>query len=314
MVSLRALTIASASLTGVLAVAVREVASFPTGVWLENLAVRSNGDLLATRIDKGEVISINPRTGAQHVVLSFPHTLSALGIAEVSPDVFAVATGNYSTSTGTTPGSYSIWTLDLRRYAKAEQVADVPDAGVLNGVARLDDRRVLAADSINGVVYEIDLRTGSSRVVLSGPAYKAPPPPAYQLGVNGIHVHRGALYFTNTGAGTLSRVPLRGGKAEVLVEGLEIPDDFTLTASGDAFLTVNVVRSVVHLALPSGNRTQVAGGPDSTDFGTPTAAQFGRTRADRKTLYVVTGGVRDGAGNALSPAKVLAVDVSSFRL
>ncbi|EJD42390.1 NHL repeat-containing protein [Auricularia subglabra TFB-10046 SS5] len=315
MLSLRALTILSTSFAGALAAAaVREVTSFPIGVWLENLAVRSNGALLATRIDKGEVISIDPRTGAQKVVLSFPNTTSALGIAEVSPDVFAIATGNYSTTSGSTPGSYAIWTLDLRpKTPRAKQAAAVPSAANLNGVAALDGAHVLVADSINGVVYKVGLRTGKHSVVLSGDAYQAPPPPAFQLGVNGLSIRHGTLYFTNSGAGTLARVPLQGGKVEVLADGLELPDDFALTPAGDAFVTLNTVRSVVRLALRSGSkRTQVAGGPESEDFATPTAARFGRTRKDRETLYVVTGGVRDETGNALSAAKVLAVDVSSF--
>ena len=77
MVALLAPAILSAALTGALAATVREVTTFPAGVWLENLAVRSNGDLLATRLDAaGEVISINPRTGAQRVLVSFPGAYS----------------------------------------------------------------------------------------------------------------------------------------------------------------------------------------------------------------------------------------------
>ncbi|EJD42398.1 NHL repeat-containing protein [Auricularia subglabra TFB-10046 SS5] len=302
MVSLCALAILGVSLAGAFASAVREVTTFPTGVWLENIAVRSNGALLATRVDKAET-----------VVFSFRNTTSTLGIVQVSHDVFAVATGNY-TATGSTPGSYSIWTLDFRGSAKVTKVADVPEAGVLNGLKRLDDSRVLAADSINGVVYAVDLGSGTATVVLGGKDFEAPPLPAFHTGVNGIHIHRAALYFTNSGVGTLARVPLDQGKdatVEVLADGLELPDDFALTSAGNAFVTLNIVRSVVRLSS-DGKRTHVTGGPESTDFATPTTAQFGRTDADRETLYVVTGGVRDESGNALSAAKVLAVDVSSL--
>lgn len=292
---------------------VREVASFPLGAWLENIAVRHNGRLLVTRLDVPEVWSVDAASGREKLVARFPAATSALGITEVEHDVFAVAIGNFSIATSSpTPGTYSIWCLDART-AKTHKVADVPQAAFIDGLTTLSDSSVLAADSALGVVYRVDLRTGKSPVVLSGTPYEAPPAPAIPLGVNGIRTHDSSLYFTNAGAGTFARVAIHkngtaAGEVETIAQNLEFPDDFAFSPSGKvSYLAVNQVRSVVAISLADGNRTQIAGGSNSTEFATPTAVQFGRTVHDRKTLYVTTGGERDATGAAVTSGKVIAV-------
>lgn len=288
------------------AVHVVEVTSFPVGAWLENFAVRPNGQLLVTRLDVPEVWSVDPFTGRQQLEARFPGATSTLGITEVEHDVFAVATGNFTTATAsTTPGTYSIWCLDART-AKARKAADVPQAAFIDGLATLSEESVLAADSFLGVVYRVDLRTGTSSAALSGTAYEPPPPPANPLGVNGIRIPgSSSLFFTNTGAGTFARVRIhKNGTAasavETIAQDLELPDDFAFSTSGDvSYLAINQLRSIVTVSLANGATTQVAGGSNSTDFGTPTAVQFGRTVYDRKTLYVTTGGVPESANGKI---------------
>lgn len=291
---------------------VREVASFPVGTWLENLAVRASGELLVTRVDVAEVWSVSPLTGRSARLAVLPNATAAVGITEVEQDVFAVVAGTQSGGFPV-PGTFSIWTLNLRsRQPKATKVADVPSASFLNGLTALPGARaILAADSGSGVVYRVDLRSGNATIVLSGEAYAAPPPPAYPLGINGVHVQGSSLFFTNTGAATFSRVRIRpdgtaAGPVEALSTGIEGPDDFALSPNGPAFITVNQIRSIVAVD-PKGSRVHIAGGANSTDFATPTAAQFGRTRMDSRTLYVTTAGLRDENSVPLAEAKIMAV-------
>lgn len=310
---LTVLTLASTALTSPAAARVREVASFPVGAWLENLAVRACGELLVTRVEVAEVWSVSPVSGRKNLVARFPDTTSATGITEIEHDLFAVNTGNYSAQSGFTPGSYAVWTVDLRgKVPKIRKIAAVPSAGMLNGLVALPGARVvLAADSVNGAVYKIDLRSGNATIALAGDAFAAPPPPAYPLGVNGVHLKASSLYFTNTGAGTYSRIAIHpdgtaAGPVETLRDDLELPDDFALSPNGLAYTTVNQIRSIVAIDT-KGARVQIAGGANSIQFATPTAAQFGRTVSDRTTVYVTTGGVRDEAGTAVTSGKVLAL-------
>lgn len=86
----------------------RDVWVFPNGTWLENLAVRSSGQILTTVLSSPDLYQVDP-TGSHcpTLVHHFPNVLGLLGIAEIRQDVFAVAAGNYSTQTGNTPGESS---------------------------------------------------------------------------------------------------------------------------------------------------------------------------------------------------------------
>ena len=91
-------------------VVLRNVTQFPNGTWLENLAVRSNGQLLVTVFSAPELYQVDPNGGKQpQLIHQFPGVLGLAGIAEVEKDVFAVAGGNLSLKTLTSPpGSFSL--------------------------------------------------------------------------------------------------------------------------------------------------------------------------------------------------------------
>ncbi|KAG8531759.1 uncharacterized protein KY384_003391 [Bacidia gigantensis] len=63
---------------------------YKNGTWLENIAVRSNGDILVTSILSAEVFSINPTTRQSTLVHRFYPDENPLGITESSPDIFQV--------------------------------------------------------------------------------------------------------------------------------------------------------------------------------------------------------------------------------
>jgi hypothetical protein len=58
--------------------------------WVENLAVRSNGKILATLINVAQVWQIDPTAHSAELVHEFEGADSILGIAEYDSDVFAV--------------------------------------------------------------------------------------------------------------------------------------------------------------------------------------------------------------------------------
>ena len=100
---------------------IQTIYKFPNETWVENIAVRSSGQLLVTLATTPDVYQIDPfssPTGAPStatLIHSFPDATSTSGIVEIQPDIFAVAVGNWSTATfSTTNGSYSVWKLDLR--------------------------------------------------------------------------------------------------------------------------------------------------------------------------------------------------------
>src|SRR5689334_4689821 len=144
--------------------AAKVVFQLPTiGTFFENIAVRADGILLATRVDAPEVWRIDPTTGEGSVLLTLPAPLSsATGIAELTPNVFALGAGIYSMSpesSGPVPGSMEFWTFkfatlgeDHKAQAQStlRRVCAVPEAVLLNGLCRWDDTCAIGVDSGKG--------------------------------------------------------------------------------------------------------------------------------------------------------------------
>ena len=272
--------------------AVADIFQFPKGYWIENIAVRSNGNLLLTRMDKAEVHELNPLVSLP--TPSLIHTFtdgnnSCMGIAENSPDNFAVIV---RTRNGNTTRS-ALWNLDLTSAEpKTTKIVDNITAG-FNGLARLAPDVMIAADTPGGDLWRIDLKTGTATV-----AHKS------FVGVNGIRVRGKYIYFSNIRNGTFLRLemdPITGlttGPSEIIAQpGLGI-DDFALSPFSEEAFVVNQQQDQVIRVSLSGNRKvdAVAGSLNSSTISAPTSAQFGRTSQDSRTLYVTTSGKRPGGG------------------
>ena len=304
---------------------VRTVYQFPNGTWLENIAVRANGQLLVSLLTTPGLYQIDPSTiEAPILIHRFPGT-GALGIAEITPDVFAVAAGNV-TVTATIPGTYSVWKVDMRTFdasngspATVAKIADIPEAQILNGATLLsqDSGIVLFADSIGGVVWGLDTRTGEYAKLLEDPLMKPGAGPA-SIGINGIHVRDRFVYFTNSAQIVLARVPVHAangtaaGAFEVVARpNASFVDDFVLTPRDTAFVATNRDNTIIEVYTAgenAGTSRIVEGSVDSTAFAGTTAATFGRTVSDRKVLYVTTSGAFNGS--FVEGAKVLMVDTT----
>ena len=292
---------------------IRTLTPFATGAWLENIAIRSNGDLLITRLDVPELWTISPNYAAKpRRLVRLSNATALLGITEVERDVFVFTGGNVSLSSGQAKaGSWGIWTVDLhRRDAVLRKAVSVPGVQLLNGLTHLGDRFVLGADSSAGAIVGISLKSGSSRVLVSGKRFSAPDPTVLPIGVNGVKVNLvdRAMYFTNTGAGTLGRAFMNSSvEIETIVTGLPGPDDFVLAPWNStrlAFVALSGVSGIARVDLRDKSWKVIAKGPELQRV---TALAFGRTRGDERTLYAVTAGARDAMNRALGPAKVLEI-------
>jgi hypothetical protein len=81
---------------------VRLLYQYPEDTLIENIAVRTSGELLITRRDQPHVEQFNPLGGNAEpkVVHSLDGSLSVMGIAEVASDSFAVIVGNVTFAKG----------------------------------------------------------------------------------------------------------------------------------------------------------------------------------------------------------------------
>ena len=304
----------------------RDVSQFANvGAWVENLAVRFNGKILISRLDTPAVYQVDPfKLGkAPTLVTTFPGASGALGIVEYEIDVFAVITGNVSTTPPFIPGSYVVWKVDMRSFgstgaAKLVKITSIPEAALLNGAALLDADKetILLADSGLGVVWRLNTQTKAYKVVLDDATLKAGATASVPIGVNGVRVRNGYTYFTNSGQNFFARVAIHkdgtaAGAFEVIAHNTQGGvDDFAFDFEGNAYVAQGKANTVAKIT-PKGVETEVAGNLNSTALAGSTSARFGRTLIDSGVLYVTTNGGLTGPvnGTVIEPGKVAAVYV-----
>jgi hypothetical protein len=278
--------------------------SFPAS-WFENLAVRPNGLILGTRGDSPEIWQIDPATGNGTVLLSVTGAFNLTGIAEILPATDAVTNGNrretyiigsvYSPAPlSFQPGSSKVWKLEFSNGTAptVSLLTTLPDAGFINGIAAWGSDCVLLGDSSHGLVYLMNITTGSFTTAFTN-----------MTGINGIKSMPGYFYWANTVNQTLNRIPVDRnatavGAAEVLATEQPL-DDFILavdaSGKGKAYvgaLTSNAVIEVSLLSAPSSRRGEkrvLAEDLTGTGRGLCTVAVLGRTERDAQTVYAAVG-------------------------
>ncbi|KAH8586850.1 hypothetical protein B0O99DRAFT_602172 [Bisporella sp. PMI_857] len=295
---------------------IRNVFTFPINTFVENIAIRSNGNLLVTSPSVPTLFSVDPLAPSPNasVIVRFPEGTGPWGITESSPDTFIIVTGIWDfASTRAALGSLTVWALTLPTpsspLSSIRNVTTIANSTIINGLAPVpgSPHLILGADSAAGAVYRINTRTSTYSVVFSDPLFL--PTATANLGINGIRTKAGWLYFTNSAQGIFGRVPINSqgektGAVEVLsnVPAGIIYDDFALNA-GEGWIASHP-NEVVQVKT-DGSQSVVT---NTTLLLNPTSAQFGRGSVkESKTLYVTNGGWF--AGNDLVNGSVVAVDL-----
>lgn len=277
----------------------RIVHQFSDPTWIENIAIRSNGDLLVTFLTSPDLYLIDPTkppSTPPTLIHSFNSSVGITGITELTPDVFYVSVTNI------TAGAYIVWEVDLRHQPTGiREVAAFNSSGLINGLTTLSipHQTIILADTYLGVIWKLDVQTSAQSIVIDLPEMKPPTPNnSASLGVNGIKIRDGFLYFTNTDVGTFSRVHIdTNGTAYGAVQTLAtVPyaDDFALDAQGNAWVAQGPLNTVAFVKYNGGkqpwNVTTAAGSIGELTVAGGTACAFGRGPTDQGTLYVTTEG------------------------
>ncbi|OAR00848.1 hypothetical protein LLEC1_07267 [Akanthomyces lecanii] len=271
------------------------------GTWLENIAVRPNGNLLLTTLSPNatlyEVSKLDSDKPTIDRVFTADSVTAFLGISEIGVDKYAIAAGNLTEDVTGIEGSWGVWTVDFASSCgpKPQKPIPIPSAKFLNGLSSVPghDDLALVADSATGVAYHVNITSGEAKISQDFDEMKAAPGGALPIGLNGLHMRKGHLYFTNLSTHTFFRVKANsdgttadGAKVETVAkiasQGL---DDFIFGPGEEdtAWLATNADGSLVATSLAGEQRV------------------FGRSAADGKVLYVATG-----------EGKVQAFDTSKF--
>ncbi|KAJ5462641.1 hypothetical protein N7475_007585 [Penicillium sp. IBT 31633x] len=268
-----------------------QVYQFPNGSWVENIAVRSNGNLLVTLANTPELWQIMPsaQSGTSHASLvhHFDNAELATGVTELSPDVFAVITPNI------------VWKIDLNNGMQhtPTRIVTLP-AGNLNGIDLLNaDRATVAiSDSQAGLIWYLNTVTGDYNVLLRDETTAANTNAGPLLGANGLKVHDGYVYYTNTPERLFCRIPVDQvtgqtlGPSQIISRGALV-DDFAISAHGVGYLA-GLRENIITRVFPNGTQEIVVGSQNSTALMSATSAAFGKG-AHSDVLYITTGGETD---------------------
>jgi hypothetical protein len=271
----------------------RTLHQFPNGTWVENIAVRQNGNLLVTLVNVPELWEINPSATGDgeraRLVHRFEGAEMANGISELSHDQFAVIASN------------TIWNVTFSGASGSDvfvsRIANMfAGTGTLNGMATLDAQRgsVLIADSEWGLVWHLDTYTGVYRIALQHWTMTALPGRRSMIGINGIKIVDSTVYYNNCPGRLYCRVSIdtltgaADGQYEVVTTGA-LADDIAVTPDGVGYLA-GLDDNVVRRVFANGTQEVVWGNINSTEVVGPTAAAFGRNIDDADILYITTSG------------------------
>lgn len=268
----------------------QQIYQFPNGTWVENIAIRPNGNILVTLASTPELWEVIPqpqKPNHARLIHHFQGAQMATGITELEPDMFAVATEK------------SVWRVDFNEERSPSrtplQIANIRAAGSLNGMATLDveTRTVAIADCEAGLVWKLDTNTGEHTVMLKDETMAANREIGVLLGINGLQVHNGYVYYVNTPEQLFCRIPVdtatgqQLGPREIISEDI-LCDDFAISAQGVGYLAGFRDNVVTRVSL-DGRQQIVAGSHDSRELMSATSAAFGR-RQKSHVLYITNGG------------------------
>lgn len=263
----------------------RAVAHFDlsSGQSPENLAVAPDGSALLSLTGSRQIVRVTP-TGRTSVLATLPagdpaDQASIAGLVRAGDGTVFVAFRSGAADRN------GIWRLSpsgtLKRFAA------LPVGIAVNGLAA-DTRTgvIYGTDSSQGTVWSIPTR-GGSPAVWSADASLRPGtgPGAFGFGANGVKVHGGALWVSNSDRGTLLRLAIRpdgsAGAVETRVSGLTGVDDFSFTGGSDTVVAALNSGNEVAVVAPDGKRTTVLSGEDGLQTPTATAVRGG-------TVYVTS--------------------------
>ncbi|RYC63328.1 hypothetical protein CHU98_g2895 [Xylaria longipes] len=299
------------------AISTRQLWQFPNETMIENIAVRPNGRILFNTFVDARMYTLDPRRPCHPVIAAqIPGKTALTGIAEVAPDKFAVGAGilgNFAFA----DNSSSIWLVDFAKPtdllpASVSWVANVPEAAIFNGIVALPKypHVVLTSDSIKGTIYRIDTTNGKVDVAFADPKLAIGSDPLTPLGINGMKIYDGYLYFAQSAQGYFGRLRIsdKGDKIGPIEKLATVPagsagyDDFAMTKHGVSYVTDHPY-TVTRIAA-DGTQTELIGAGNVPKLYNPTSAALNR---DETKLYIVTDGATLSGGT--TGGQVIEVDL-----
>lgn len=315
--------------------AARVLTQLPEKTWLESIAVRRNGDILATSLFYSSNIftvaqpSLHAHNTAR-ILASVPEVNSLLGITELpgsyGEEAFFFVGGNFTslTSFTTITGSFKGFKLTFPPDGNpiVQKISDLaPISAFPNGVTAIPQApgSVLVADSFVGAIGRLDLSTGHyDPRAFSFDGMTVPEGAKLPIGVSAMRIKGSYLYYGNPSTQSIYRVRVdsngylvKGAQPSLVANISSVApglDDFIFDPQGNILLATNSPENaIVHVDVRTGKSKRIIGGPTDPLMPDSTCLAFGRGTFDVDTFYVSTG---RNISDPTTSARIVAVDAS----
>jgi sugar lactone lactonase YvrE len=273
------------------------------GTFLENLDRSADGTLYYTSYFSKELYRWDASSGASLFATLAAHPVSI----HVLPTGYLVAAHGKPFSEG--PAfTQTNQLLVLDKGGSVLQTIAAPTALFLNGLVEMGNGKFLLADSIAATLWQLDLASATLTPWLKAewlsqdPAVKA-----FKPGANGLKLHKGWLYVSNSSRGTLSRIKVSGqqpvGDVQVVARPGSI-DDFVVMPDGVVYAATHA-RDLARIGTDGKAEPILREGVDGS-----TALTVLREKPSLQLAALSTGGVLEG-GKA--PARLTLVDMKTWQ-
>lgn len=192
------------------------VTQLPSDSWFEGFALRPNGKILTSRLDEPELYTFNAEDPEATPQLLHSFEEHANGLINLCPlpgthDEYLVLSAVVDL-VNITFEDFIVWRVSLSpddsSPPKVVKVTDVKDTGFCIGIVAISDRVFLLPDSFKNCIWRLDIQTGQISLLVADDTMKAPPGEGNWFGLNRVRITDGFLWFTNTSAGMLCRIPI----------------------------------------------------------------------------------------------------------
>ncbi|KAI1504729.1 hypothetical protein F5X99DRAFT_348133 [Biscogniauxia marginata] len=240
------------------------VTQLPSDSWFEGLAMRPNGKILATRLDKPEIYTFVPedQETTPTLLTTLSGCTSVFNICAL-PDrheEYFVMTGDMDLEK-VSCDHISIWHMTLSpddsSPPKSTKLASLTDFGFCTTIVAASDRVLLIADAQRSSIIHMDTQTGKTSIFMEHDSMKVATDEDH-FGLNRLSIADQYLWYTNTSAGTLCRIPITTegvdaatgirttGPVEVLTDSIPHCDGLAVTKDESTVYTACYIDGLLY--------------------------------------------------------------------
>ncbi|KAI1473000.1 uncharacterized protein F4812DRAFT_411217 [Daldinia caldariorum] len=292
------------------------VTQLPSDSWFEGFAFRPDGRILACRLDEPEIYTLNPEDpdSTPQLLHTFTEEDQTTGLVDAEPipgtkdEYFVLSTiGDLSGVQFTDP---IIWRVvlspDDSSPPKITKLAEIPESGLCAAVIAITDRVVILPDSTQNCIWHVDTQTGKATILMADDSMKIAEGEGNFFGLNRICVSDEFIWFTNTSAGLLGRIPIErvhddpavgirvSGPVQILSDEITDCDGLAITRDQTAAYTCSYKDGFIWKVNIEPSTGQTSTSVIVSNLASPTAVELGYVNGKVKLFIVCCGEIQTG--------------------